>query len=109
MLLDVIIMLFIDLWRFSTDPPYFGYNSIEQENPVLCILRFRNLLELKLTWDFLGINILSQEAAGDQEVNERGHEAQTRPSGVGPRPGCATQVRLDLGPPMSIFAPDRLA
>jgi hypothetical protein len=25
------------LWGFSIDPPYFGYNSAEQENPVLHI------------------------------------------------------------------------
>jgi hypothetical protein len=34
MLLVVIIMFYIDLWGFSIDPPYFGYNSAEQENPV---------------------------------------------------------------------------
>jgi hypothetical protein len=27
-------MFFIDLWGFSSDPPYFGYNSPEQENIV---------------------------------------------------------------------------
>jgi hypothetical protein len=26
-----------DLWGFSIDPPYFGYNFVEQENPILCI------------------------------------------------------------------------
>jgi hypothetical protein len=29
MLYDVIIMFCIDLWVFSIDPPYFGYNSAE--------------------------------------------------------------------------------
>jgi hypothetical protein len=38
MLLVVIIMFYIDLWGFSIDPTYFGYNSAEQENLVLCIL-----------------------------------------------------------------------
>jgi hypothetical protein len=37
MLLDVIIMFCIDLWGFSIDPPYFGYNSAEPENHVLRI------------------------------------------------------------------------
>jgi hypothetical protein len=36
--LVVIIMICNDLWEFSIDPPYFGYNSTEQENPVLCIV-----------------------------------------------------------------------
>jgi hypothetical protein len=34
-------MFFIDLWGFSIDPPYFGYNSADQGNPVLCILMFQ--------------------------------------------------------------------
>jgi hypothetical protein len=39
-------MLCIDLWGFSIDPPYFDYNSAEQENPILRIFdisgTFRN-------------------------------------------------------------------
>jgi hypothetical protein len=34
-------MFFIDLWGFSIDSPYFGYNSAEQETHVLCILMFQ--------------------------------------------------------------------
>jgi hypothetical protein len=34
-------MFFIDLWGFSIDLPYFGYNSAEQETPILCILTFQ--------------------------------------------------------------------
>jgi hypothetical protein len=30
-------MFYNVLWGFSIDPPYFGYNSAEQENPVLHI------------------------------------------------------------------------
>jgi hypothetical protein len=41
MLLVVIIMFCIYLWGFSIDPLYFGYNSVEQENLVLCILMFQ--------------------------------------------------------------------
>jgi hypothetical protein len=41
MLLVVKIMFYIDLWGFSIDPPYFGYNSAKQENPVLRILAFQ--------------------------------------------------------------------
>jgi hypothetical protein len=35
------IMFCIDLWGFSIDLPYFGYNSVEQETLVLCILTFQ--------------------------------------------------------------------
>jgi hypothetical protein len=45
-------------------------------------LRFRNLSELKLTWDFLGINILAPEAHGEEEVNEMGPMGQTRLGGA---------------------------
>jgi hypothetical protein len=41
MLRDIIIMFYIDLWGFSIDPSYFGYNSAEQEITVLCILTFQ--------------------------------------------------------------------
>jgi hypothetical protein len=40
-----------------------------------------NLPELKLTWDFSGVNILSPESSGAQEVNEGGHEGQTSTGG----------------------------
>jgi hypothetical protein len=76
-------MICNDLWGFSIDPPYFGYNSAEQENLFCVFLYFRNLPELKVTWNFLGINILSQEPSGAQEVNKVGQEGQTRPGGVG--------------------------
>jgi hypothetical protein len=34
-------MFYIDFWGFSNDPLYLGYNSAEQENPVLCIFNFQ--------------------------------------------------------------------
>jgi hypothetical protein len=37
MLLGVIIVIYNILWGFSIDPPYFGNNPAEQENPVLRI------------------------------------------------------------------------
>jgi hypothetical protein len=57
-------MFYNDLWGFSIDPPYFGYNSTEQENMFCVFLRLRDLPGLKLTWDFLGFNILPREAPG---------------------------------------------
>jgi hypothetical protein len=30
-------MFYKVLWGFSIDPPYFGYNYAEQENPILHI------------------------------------------------------------------------
>jgi hypothetical protein len=67
-------------------------------------LRFRNLPELKLIWDFLDVNILPREAPGAEEVNKMGPNGQTRHGGTGPWPGCTTHAHLGLGAPMpSIF------
>ena len=41
MLYNVISMFTIDFWGFTNDPLYCGYNSAEQENPVLCIFNFQ--------------------------------------------------------------------
>ena len=34
-------MFYIDFGGFTNDPLYLGYNSVEQENPVLCIFNFQ--------------------------------------------------------------------
>jgi hypothetical protein len=54
MLLVVIIMICNDLWGFSIDPPYFGYNSAEQENPILCILTFQEPSQTQIDMGFFG-------------------------------------------------------
>jgi hypothetical protein len=100
-------MFCIALWGFSIDPPYFGYNYAKQENPVLRILTFQGPSRTQIDPGFFGINILLREASGNQEVNEEGHEVQTRPEGVVTRPSRATHLHLVLGPPMSsIFFSD---
>jgi hypothetical protein len=44
--------------------------TLQDRKTLFCVfLRFRNLSELKLTWDFSGINILSRELSGAREVN----------------------------------------
>jgi hypothetical protein len=46
-------MFCIDLWGFSIDPPYFGYNSTEQENPILRILTFQGPFGTQIDQGFL--------------------------------------------------------
>jgi hypothetical protein len=53
MLLGVIIMIYNILWGFSIDPPYFGYNPVEQENPVLRIFKFREPSQTQIYLGFL--------------------------------------------------------
>jgi hypothetical protein len=54
MLLVVIIMFYHNLWGFSIDPPYFGYNSAEQETPILCILTFQGPSQTQIDLGFFG-------------------------------------------------------
>jgi hypothetical protein len=62
-------------------------------------LRFKNLPELKLTWDFSGVNILSREPSRRQEVNNVGHNgkraqvARAPGQAVPPIPVWATRLR----------------
>jgi hypothetical protein len=52
-------MFCIDLRGFSINPPYFGYNSAEQEIPILCILTFQGLSETQIDRGFFGIPIIT--------------------------------------------------
>jgi hypothetical protein len=76
MLLVVIIIYYNDLHGFSIDPLILVI-TLQNKKTLFCVfLSFRKLPELKLTWEFLGVNILPRDAPGAQEVNEGGHEAQ---------------------------------
>jgi hypothetical protein len=47
-------MFYNDLWGFSIDPPYFDYNSTEQENPVLRISVFQEPSRTQIDLRFSG-------------------------------------------------------
>jgi hypothetical protein len=71
--------------------PLILVTTLQNRKTLFCVfLHFRNLPGLKLTWDFLGVNILSREAPGTQEVNEGGHEGQMSTGGTGPGLGYTT-------------------
>jgi hypothetical protein len=53
-LLVFIIMICNDLWEFSINLSYFGYNSAEQENPILCIFTFREPSQTQIDLRFFG-------------------------------------------------------
>jgi hypothetical protein len=98
-------MFCTDLWGFSIDPPYFGYNSAEREIPVLCIWCFRNIRKLKFTEAFSGVNTFTWEATWEEEVWEWPTRALMSKGGVGPSAGRATPAHLALVPPMSSVFP----
>jgi hypothetical protein len=45
-------MFYIDLWEFFIDPPYFGHNSAERENPILRILAFQEPFQTQIDLGF---------------------------------------------------------
>ena len=49
---DVISMNLDVLGDFLRSPPYLGYNSARQENPVLCILLFQGPIRTQIDWGF---------------------------------------------------------
>jgi hypothetical protein len=98
MLLVVIIMFYNDIWGFSINPLILVITLHNMKTLFCVLLHFTNLPELKLTWDFSCVN---RESPGAQEVNEMGHDGQTRLGGMGSWPGRATEARLSLEAPMS--------
>jgi hypothetical protein len=47
-------MLYSNLWGFSIDSPYFGYNFANQENPILRILAFQEPFRTQIDLGFFG-------------------------------------------------------
>jgi hypothetical protein len=47
-------MFYNDLWGFSIDSPYFGYNSAEQETPILRIFTFQGPFRTQIDLEFFG-------------------------------------------------------
>jgi hypothetical protein len=59
--------------------------TLQNRKTLFCeFLSFRNLPELKLTWDFWNVNILSREAPEEEEVNEMRPRGQMSLGGMGP-------------------------
>jgi hypothetical protein len=79
---DVISMFYINLRGFINDPIYLGYNSAEQENPILRIFHFQGPLRRQIELGFWDVNISSREPAGAPGPHEEGSEAQTRHGGA---------------------------
>jgi hypothetical protein len=97
-------MFYNDLWEFPSIPLIFGYNSTEQENPIMRIFTFQGPSRTKLTWDFSGINILPREAPGAQEFNEGATRAKRAKVAQAPafiasslhcRPSSSPNAQLD--------------
>jgi hypothetical protein len=53
MLLVAIIMFYNVLCGFSIDPPFFGYNSAGQGNPILRIFNFQGPSRTQIDLGFL--------------------------------------------------------
>ena len=68
-------MFYIDFWGFSNDPLYLGYNSAEQENPVLCIFNFQEPSRTQKDLEFFEDHFSGIRGAGALEPQEGSPEA----------------------------------
>ena len=98
-LYDVISMYLNVFGDFPKSPPYFGYNSAGQENPVLCIFRFRDLYGLKLTWIFLRIIIFQNMTIQSFGIKQTGSGGGKEDRWRTHPPGRATYALGLLEPP----------
>jgi hypothetical protein len=71
-------MFYIDLWAFTNDPLYLGYNSTEQQNLVLCVLHFERPIQSQIELGFLGSHFSPREASWTFGPDLEGLEAQKR-------------------------------
>jgi hypothetical protein len=98
------------LWGFFVNSPYFGYNSTEQETPVLCILTFQGPSRTQNDLGFVWREYFYIRCNLGWRNTRVGQRAQKSTGVVGRSTGRTTHARLSYEPLMSsIFALDRLA
>ena len=99
--------MYLDVFGdFPNDPPYFGYNSAGQENPVLCFFSSRDLYGLKLTGDFSRINIFQYMTKLSFETTQTDPRRGKEDRWCAHPPGRATHALGLLEPPQpSIKSP----
>jgi hypothetical protein len=74
--------------------------TLQNRKTLFCVfLHFRNLPELKLTWNFSGVNILSREPSGEEELNDMGPRGQRSKGGIGPGQAVMVHSRHPVGNP----------
>jgi hypothetical protein len=72
------------------DTPYFGYNSAEQENHVLCIFTFQEPSQTQIDLGFFGHQYFITRTFWRTRSQWGGQDGQTRLGGAGLGPGHAT-------------------
>ena len=73
--------------------PFHWFITLQNKKPLFCVfLSFRDLTDIKRTWNFSGAIIFARDTIWEEEVLEGPHEAQTRPGGTGPTLDRATHA-----------------
>ena len=72
MLSTVISMFYIDFFGYTNDPLYLGYNSVEQENPVLCIFDFQGPSQTQKDLGFFSRAVFRQDKDLEHLDSKRG-------------------------------------
>ena len=66
-------MFYIDLWGFTNDPLYLGYNSAGQENPVLRIFHFQGPIQSQIELGFWGRQYFITRSIWSTGTSREGH------------------------------------
>ena len=84
--------------------PFILVITLQNRKSLFCVfLSFRDLNEVKRTWDFSSVNISSREASGALGPHETSREAQKRPGGAPSPLGRATCALSPLDLPICWF------
>jgi hypothetical protein len=62
----------LEMYQFSIDPPYFGYNSVEHETPLLFILTFQRPSGTQIDLGFFWREYFLHEKQPKMQKHERG-------------------------------------
>jgi hypothetical protein len=99
MLSTVISIFYIDFGGFTNDPLYLGYNSTEQETPVLCIFNFQWPSWIQKDLGFFRSILLWKMRSWSTWTNVGGPEAHVGMGGVAHTPARASYPILALERP----------
>ena len=92
-----------DFGDFPKDPPYFGYNSAGQENPVLCIFSFQGPIRTQIDRGFFEDQYFPKYDDTRLWNEAKGARRRDINQVARPPPGRATMVIGPPGPPQSHF------
>ena len=84
--------------------PFIWVITLQNRKTLVCVFfTFRDLYEVKLTWDFWSVTFSSEEAPWALEAHLERPEARKRPGGAPYLAGCATHPLSVVDRPIALI------